>query len=118
MGKHKCFIGAMYSENYQEGDTCVMLVFPKGDKVRYHEVVRPIMIDASNIRELKDKISTEINGYLGNVYGFAPKTHSSVPAAPAEPVTMVEVDALTIAEPGPAVTDPDKSQMLLDLESI
>jgi hypothetical protein len=118
MAKHKVFIGAMYSESYQEGDTCVMLVFPKGSNVRTHEVIRPILLQADNIRDLHAKIDGEINTYLSNVYGFVPKTYSSAPAAPAGPVAMVEVDSLTIADPGPAVSDPSKSQLLLDLGSI
>ena len=117
MAKHKCFVAAMYSENYVEGDTAVMLVFPKNDK-RYHELVRPIMIEADTIKELHNKIDAEVNTYLSNVYGFVPKTYSSAPIAPSAPVPMVEVDCLTIAEESPAVTDPNKSQMLLDLGSI
>ena len=119
MPKHKVFIGAMYSENYQEGDTCVMLVFPKDQAVKYHEVVRPMMLQADNIHELRSKINGEINCYLSNVYGFVPKTYSSaVPAAPAAPVVTQEVDSLTIAAEGPAFSDPEKSQLLLDLGSI
>lgn len=117
MAKHKVFVGVMYSDKYEEGDTCVMLVFPKNDK-RYHEVLRPIMLEANNVYELRNKIQGELNVYLSSVYGYVNKENVQQMSSPPEPVTLVEVDSLTISEPGPAVSDPNKSQMLLDLGSI
>jgi hypothetical protein len=117
MAKHKVFVCAMYSEAFVDGDTCVMMVFPKEDK-RYHIIARPIMLEADSIPDLRKKMNDEINMYMSTVRGFVPQTYSSAPSAPVEPVALVEVDSLTIAPEGPAVSDPNKSQMLLDLGSL
>lgn len=120
MAKYKFFIGAMCSERYEDGDSCVMLVFPKNN-THSHEVIRPIMLEADTVREIKDKIQGELNMYFSTVYGFAPKPHSQGPQAAPAPVAMtpmVEVESLTISDPGPVAVSPEKQQMLLDLGGI
>jgi len=124
MAKYKCYVGIMQSSDYTPKDGCVMMVFYKDDK-SFHEVYRPMFVEAGTLKELRENIGKEIDSVLSLQFPEYAKINRIAPSgepwkAP-EPMATKEVnmDCLSI---GPdtdsqAIIAP-KSANLLDLESI
>jgi hypothetical protein len=97
----------MHSEQtINEGDTSVMLVFPK-DATQYHIVGRPLFVQANTVSDLRDAVNKSVASQLDYIPGYNYK------APPPGSYVEKKMDELVIADtPAPKRVQQDTGAQL------
>ncbi len=95
--KHKVFLGVMPGDEFTTKDRCVMLAFPSDDP-GCNIVVKPGLVEADTLAELRSNIIAEIDARMKFVRGWPAAPRAA--AQPKAPTMQIQMDCLKIDATG------------------